>query len=208
MKKCITGMTVILMAAMMSGCSKDNLADNDMDNTIMGGLEPASTVSVKTTTGKTIKDLREKQKITQKELAQKICVSDKTISKWETDKGLPDIAIIEELANALGTSVTELRTGDLRENENRSANMRKMHFFVCPICGNIISSVGQGVFSCCGITLMQPEPEQCDESHLICIEDTDNEYHVTIKHPRTVMAVVESACLFLKYDLSASSAKR
>ncbi|MGN0432329.1 MAG: helix-turn-helix domain-containing protein [Lachnospiraceae bacterium] len=134
-------------------------------------------------TGKTIKDLREKQKITQKELAQRICVSDKTISKWETEKGLPDIAIIEELANALGISVTELLTGDLRENENRSGNMRKMHFFVCPICGNIISSVGQGVFSCCGVTLMQPEPEQCDESHLICIEDTDNEYHVTIKHP-------------------------
>ena len=67
-------------------------------------------------TGKTIKELREKRKITQKELAERISVSDKTISKWETEKGLPDIAIIEDLAKALGTSITELLTGDLIEN--------------------------------------------------------------------------------------------
>ena len=61
-------------------------------------------------TGKTIKELREKRKITQRELAEKICVSDKTVSKWETDKGLPDIGIIEDLAKALGISVAELLT--------------------------------------------------------------------------------------------------
>ena len=44
-------------------------------------------------TGKTVKKLREKLKITQKELAERINVSDKTISKWETEKGLPDIGI-------------------------------------------------------------------------------------------------------------------
>ena len=100
-------------------------------------------------TGKTIKELREKRKLTQKELAEKISVSDKTISKWETGKGLPDIAIIEELAKALGVSIAELLTGDLRENENPSGNMKKILFYVCPICGNIITSVGQGTFSCC-----------------------------------------------------------
>ncbi len=98
-------------------------------------------------TGKIIKELREKQQLTQKELADRINVSDKTISKWETEKGLPDISVIEDLAKALGTSITELLTGDLRKNENISGNMRKMHFYVCPICGNIITSVVQGVFS-------------------------------------------------------------
>lgn len=58
-------------------------------------------------TGKTIRELREKQKLTQKELAEKINVSDKAVSKWETGKGLPDVAIVEELAKALGTSITE-----------------------------------------------------------------------------------------------------
>lgn len=133
-------------------------------------------------TGKTIKELREKKKITQKELAQKINVSDKTISKWETEKGLPDIAIIGELANALGISVTELLTGDLRINENCSGNMKKVLFYVCPVCGNIITAVGQGAFSCCGINLLQSEPEKCDEDHLICVENVENEYHVTINH--------------------------
>lgn len=134
-------------------------------------------------TGKAIRELREKQKITQKELAGKINVSDKTVSKWETGKGLPDIAIIEDLAKALGTSITELLTGDLKENENQAGNIKKMHFYVCPICGNIITSVGQGTFSCCGITLPELEPENCDDKHLINLEDIDNEYHISINHP-------------------------
>lgn len=134
-------------------------------------------------TGNTIKELREKRNLTQKELAEKINVSDKTISKWETGRGLPDISIIEDLSKALGVSITELLTGDLRENENRSANMKKLHFYVCPICGNIITSVGQGSFSCCGIALLEQEPEIDDENHIINIETVDNEYYVTVKHP-------------------------
>lgn len=136
-------------------------------------------------TGNTIKKLREKGKITQKELADKINVSDKTVSKWETGKGLPDIAIVEELAKSLGVSVSELLTGDLRENENQSGNMKKIHFYVCPICGNIITAVGQGSFSCCGITLLEQKPEKCDESHLINLETVDNEHYVTIDHSMT-----------------------
>lgn len=134
-------------------------------------------------TGKTIKELREKRKITQKELAEKINVSDKAVSKWETGRGLPDIAILDDLAKALGTSITELLTGDLRENENQAGNMKKMHFYVCPICGNIITSVGQGTFSCCGVTMPEQEAEKCDDSHMINIETVDNEYHITINHP-------------------------
>ncbi len=134
-------------------------------------------------TGKTIKELREKRKITQKELSEKIGVSDKTVSKWETEKGLPDIGIIEELAKALGVSIAELLTGELRENGNQSANMRKMCFYVCPVCGNIITSVGHGTFSCCGITLPEVEAEKNDGDHSICVETVDNEYSISISHP-------------------------
>lgn len=87
-------------------------------------------------TGKTIKELREKRNLTQKELAEKINVSDKTVSKWETSKGLPDIGIVEELAKALSVSIGELLTGEYRQNENPSGNMKKMQFYVCPVCGN------------------------------------------------------------------------
>ena len=122
-------------------------------------------------TGETIKNLREKKRITQKELADMINVSDKTISKWETNKGLPDISIIEELSHALGVSIAELLTGELKINDNPSGNMKKIHFYVCPICGNIITSVGQGSFSCCGITLPEQEAEK------------GNEYYVSAAHP-------------------------
>lgn len=132
--------------------------------------------------GKTIKELREKRKMTQKELAKRINVSDKTVSKWETEKGLPDIAIIEDLSKELGASITELLTGDMRINKNISSNMEKIGFYVCPICGNVIMAVGEGLFSCCGITLHKQEPEKLEENHTINVETVDDEYYVYLNH--------------------------
>lgn len=74
-------------------------------------------------TGTAIKELREKKKLLQKELAEMLGVSDKTISKWETGRGLPDISLLEPLAGALGVSLTELLSGQCIFNENRSANL-------------------------------------------------------------------------------------
>lgn len=136
-------------------------------------------------TGNTIRTLREKNGITQKELAEIISVSDKTISKWETNKGLPDIGIIEELAKALRVSLSELFTGDLKTNENVSGNMKKIQFYVCPICGNVITAVGEGYFSCCGITLPKQESELMDEKHSAIIETIEDEYSITMHHPMT-----------------------
>lgn len=133
-------------------------------------------------TGNTIKQLREKRGMTQKELSEMINMSDKTISKWETDRGLPDISVIADLAKALGVSIAELFTGECRENKNQSANMKKMLFYVCPICGNIVTSVGAGTFSCCGITLLQQEAEKCDANHDIKVEVIDHDYFVTLQH--------------------------
>lgn len=62
-------------------------------------------------TGKTIRELREKRKFTQKELAERLNLSDKTISKWETGKGLPDIGVIDDLSKALGISVRFRKKG-------------------------------------------------------------------------------------------------
>lgn len=136
-------------------------------------------------TGEVIKTLREKKGLTQKELANVLCVSDKTVSKWENKKGLPDIGILADLAKSLGVSVAELLTGELKDNQNVSANMKKSLFYVCPICGNIIQAVGQGEFSCCGIALPQLEAEEMDEQHKIIIETVDNEYYVHLEHVMT-----------------------
>lgn len=97
--------------------------------------------------GTMLKELREKKKLTQKELAEKLRVSDKTISKWETGKGLPDITLITPLAEALGISVAELFAGEYAINDNRSANVKKLKFYVCPICGNIITGLAKGIIT-------------------------------------------------------------
>lgn len=133
----------------------------------------------------TIRALRERKALTQKQLAEKLCISDKTISKWETGKGLPDISLLEDLARALGVSLTELMTGDLQTNENRSANLRRMGFYVCPVCGNVITAVGKGSFSCCGIPLPVQEAQPEDNAHIITVEPVEDEICVTIAHPMT-----------------------
>ncbi len=93
-------------------------------------------------TGAAIKELREKNNLTQLQLAEKIGVSDKTVSKWETAKGYPDITLLEPIAEALHVSVTELISGKTIDNLNVSSNMLRSKFYVCPICGNVIHSMG------------------------------------------------------------------
>lgn len=136
-------------------------------------------------TGEVIRSLREKRNITQKELGNILNVSDKTISKWETGKGLPDVGMLSELAISLGVSVAELLTGELAENRNTSANMKKTTFYVCPVCGNVIMAVGEGVYSCCGITLPALTLEDNDSNHNINMEVIDNEYYVYCNHSMT-----------------------
>ena len=104
-------------------------------------------------TGSTIKQLRENRKMTQAELAEQLGVSSKTVSKWETAKGLPDISLLQPLAKALGISVIELMNGQQIENKNISANLLRNKFYICPLCGNIVHALGNAVISCCGITL-------------------------------------------------------
>ncbi|WP_346675916.1 helix-turn-helix transcriptional regulator [Enorma phocaeensis] len=74
-------------------------------------------------TAETIKSLRERRGLTQRALADAVGVTDKAVSKWESGRGLPDISLVEPLSSALGISVAELLTGDVRQNANRSANL-------------------------------------------------------------------------------------
>lgn len=134
-------------------------------------------------TGETIKKLREKKHLTQLQLAEKLMVSDKTVSKWETGRGLPDISILPQLAAALSVTVPELLTGDVAENRNVSANMKRSHFYVCPICGNVIHAMGEGAFSCCGVRLPALEGEAPDDEHAIRVEDVEDELLLTVNQP-------------------------
>ena len=136
-------------------------------------------------TGSVIKELREKNGLTQAELAEKLNVSDKTVSKWETGKGYPDITLLEPIAKTFGISVTELLSGTAISNMNISANMLRSKFYVCPICGNIIHSMGEAVISCHGVTLTPSDAEPADENHEITVEIAEDEYFVTARHDMT-----------------------
>ena len=136
-------------------------------------------------TGTTIRQLRESRRLTQAELAEKLGVSSKTVSKWETAKGLPDISLLQPLAQALGISVIELMSGEKILNKNVSANMLRSKFYVCPICGNAIHALGNTVVSCCGVTLPALEAEEADEDHAVTVEEVEDEQFITVHHPIT-----------------------
>ena len=136
-------------------------------------------------TGAVIRALRQRRKMTQEELAEKLYVSGKAVSKWETGQGFPDVSLLEPLAKALSISVIELLSGEDVRNRNRAADMIRGKFYVCPVCGNVIRSVGEAVVSCCGITLPAAESEPEDEAHAIHLQIAEDEYYVRVDHPMT-----------------------
>lgn len=136
-------------------------------------------------TGTIIKKLRERNGMTQAELANKLMVSDKTVSKWETAKGYPDISLLDPLAKVFGITITELLSGNVVSNVNVSANMMRSEFYICPVCGNMIHSMGEAVIQCHGIQLVPCHPEETDENHMIFIEKVEDEYYIRIDHDMT-----------------------
>ena len=148
-------------------------------------------------TGSTIRQLRETKHLTQAELAAKLSVSAKTISKWETAKGLPDISLLEPLAAALGVSVLELMQGEPVVNQNRAANLLRSKLYVCPVCGNVLHATGQAVVSCCGITLPAQdiaEAEDADEHHQLTLVRLYPEGDATARFPLRGTGVLYFYC--------------
>ena len=136
-------------------------------------------------TGNTIRSLRTKKGLTQKELADQLLISDKTVSKWETGKGYPDISMLESLAKSLDISVAELLSGQDIQNQNRSGNMLRSVFYVCPVCDNIFHSLGNGGITCCGISLPPLDAEAEDSEHTFLIEPIETDSLITISHDMT-----------------------
>lgn len=134
-------------------------------------------------TGAMIKRLREGRRMTQDELASKIDVSGKAVSRWECGRGYPDITLLEPLASALGVSVVELLAGADVRNANRSANVLRSKLYACPVCGNVLSAMGEAVVSCCGIALPPLETEPAEGEHAIEVEYVEDELYVSLAHP-------------------------
>ena len=72
--------------------------------------------------GKFIKEKRKEKKITQNELAEKLNVTDRAISKWENGNCMPDSGIIPELCKILGITINDLFSGEVIDNKKYNEN--------------------------------------------------------------------------------------
>jgi transcriptional regulator with XRE-family HTH domain/desulfoferrodoxin (superoxide reductase-like protein) len=133
-------------------------------------------------TGKLIAQLRKERGMTQKQLADVLFVSDKAVSKWETGAGCPDVTLLSALSRILGVNTAAILNGDLEPNDTNGDNMKKISFYLCPDCANILSATGQAEISCCGRKLEPLTPQTADEPHAAHIEKSDTDYYVTFNH--------------------------
>ncbi|GBG55392.1 transcriptional regulator [Sporomusaceae bacterium FL31] len=132
--------------------------------------------------GKLIYHLRKEKDMTQKQLADLMNISDKTISKWERGLGCPDVSLLPELSQILGVNIEEILLGKIELNEMIGGNMKKLRFYVCPQCNNLMTATGDAHISCCGKRLEALVPEKANEQHLLNLEPVEDEFYVSSSH--------------------------
>ncbi len=134
-------------------------------------------------TGGLIRAARKEKGLTQQQLAWRLHVGDKAVSKWERAAGCPDVSLLPALAEALDVGVESLLSGELEANEITGGNMKQTKFYVCPDCGNIITAAAGAALSCCGRPLAALEPQKADAEHALTVEPVENELFIASGHP-------------------------
>lgn len=135
--------------------------------------------------GEFIMSLRKEKGYTQKELAHHLFISDKAISKWETGLGYPDVSLLPELSNIFGVDLISLLEGQLDTNDLVGGNMKKLKFYVCPSCGNLLTGTSEASISCCGKKLQVLTPIKATESEKLIVKKVENEYFISTNHEMT-----------------------
>lgn len=133
--------------------------------------------------GAAIRQLRRERGLTQRQLADGLHVSHKTVSKWECGLGCPDPALWEGLSALLGADLLKLLQGELDANRPDPGNMAKVRFYVCPVCGNLLASTGASGIFCCGRRLEPLSPAPQPEPLNLRMEEIDLDYYISWDHP-------------------------
>ena len=150
-----------------------------------------------------IRQRRKELSLTQAALAERIHVSAKAVSKWECAGGLPDASIIPSLAEALGVSAASLLHGRVETNPPDGGNMKRIKFYQCPGCGNILTATGKAELSCCGRQLSPMTVTPADDAHRLSITDIETEKLLSWQHPMdkshhlTFLAAVGYDCVHI-----------
>lgn len=132
--------------------------------------------------GSLILNLRKEKGLTQKQLADQMHISDRTVSKWERGLGCPDVSLLHDLSNILEVNIEKILTGELESNLTNGGNMKKIKFYVCPTCGNVITSMSEADVSCCGRKLTALVSKPCDAEHMLHIETVEEDNYITFSH--------------------------
>lgn len=135
-----------------------------------------------TKVGKLILQLRKEKGMTQKQLADIMRISDKTISKWERGLGCPDVSLLSELSDVLEVNIEKILLGNLDANDIDGGNMKRIKFYICPNCGNLLIETGKAEVSCCGRKLIPFIPKQADEEHRLNIQEIEEDFYITFSH--------------------------
>ena len=134
-------------------------------------------------TGALISKLRREKGFTQKEVAETLGICAKTVSKWETGHGFPDVTLLKKLSELFKVDTAKLLEGELPDIKKETGNVKKTKFYVCSECGNVITSTGDAEIICCGRKVPFLEPKPFDEAHSLNIEKVEDEYFITFSHP-------------------------
>ena len=132
--------------------------------------------------GKLIYELRKEKNMTQKQVAELMNISDKTISKWERGLGCPDVSLLLGLSNIFGVSIQGILSGEINLNELSGGNMKNIKFYVCDKCGNLITSTSEAAISCCGKKMEAAVAKKAEEGHKLNVESIENEFFITTEH--------------------------
>lgn len=135
--------------------------------------------------GRLLYALRKSKGMTQKQVADKLNICAKTVSKWETGHGFPDVSAVSALAEILGVSSDTILSGSLIKNTEDVGNMKRTKFYVCPHCGAVMQGTGECNVVCCGKQLMSLKAAQADEEHAIKVSEVENDYFITFNHEMT-----------------------
>ena len=135
--------------------------------------------------GKLLCDLRKAKGLTQKQVADKLGIVPKTVSKWETGHGFPDVSTVSALADILGVSEKTILSGDLEQNLESANNMKRTKFYVCPHCGSFLQGTGNGQVVCCGKQLEALTAVSADDEHTINISEIEDDFYIEFNHEMT-----------------------
>ena len=151
-------------------------------------------------TGSLIRSLRIKKGLTQKELAQMICVTDKAVCKWEKGRGCPNITLISQLSKFLEVDIQSILQGYLDKNKKIGENMNHLKFYKCPTCGNLVTSIKSVELSCCGNKLSPVSAQtRSDPEYQPVIQEFDGQYSIKFNHPMTKSDYI-SQVIVVRYD--------